>query len=49
MDSEWYSICCGAPPDDRFQFDAFMTDEPTGMCSECQDHTTFKHEEDEDE
>ncbi len=49
MDSEWYSVCCGAPPDDRFQFDTFLTDEPLGICSECQEHTHFKHEDDEDE
>ena len=41
MDNEWLSVCCGAPPDRRFQFDTFMTDEPIGICEECQDHTTF--------
>ena len=46
--SEWLSICCVAPPDKRFQFDTFMTDEPIGICSECQEHTGFKKETDDE-
>jgi len=41
MDDEWLSVCCGAPPNYRFQFDTFMNTEPLGICSECQDHTHF--------
>ena len=46
---KWYSICCGAPPDDNYQFDTFMNSSPLGICSECLDHTEFKHGDDEDE
>ena len=46
--SEWLSVCCGAPPDNRFQFDTFMVKEPVGICSECQEHVNFKQEEDND-
>ena len=44
-EEEWYSVCCTAPPlydlhhDDEF--------EPTGICMNCRDHTTFVKEEEE--
>ena len=41
MDDEWLSECYGYPPDDRFQFDTFMTSEPIGVCSKCKDHVSF--------
>ena len=41
MEDEWVSDCCGAPHDDRFQFDTFMTSDPIGICSKCQEHVSF--------
>ena len=45
--SEWVSDCCGAPHDDRFQFDDFMSNEPIGICEQCKEHVSF-HRENED-
>lgn len=52
-ETEWYSICCTAPP--LYDIDESI-DEPIGLCMHCRDNTTFenvrwylKSKEDEDE
>lgn len=43
---EWLSICCYAPP----MFELHIDDgvEPSGICSQCRDNTTFINEQEEE-
>ena len=48
MSIEWLSDCCGAPHDDRYELDDFLSNEPIGICSECLEHVSFHKEKDDE-